>query len=172
MNEELISIARIVRPHGLLGEVVADLLTDFPERFARLDAAFIRRTDGNLLTLKIERSRLTAGRIVIKFSGIESIDDAEQLRNALLQITREQLVPLPEDAYYDFELIGCQVATGDGQLLGSVSKIHRYGAAPLLVVVDEEKGERLIPLVRSICLEIDIAGKRILIEPPEGLLDL
>ncbi|MCI0659586.1 MAG: ribosome maturation factor RimM [Acidobacteria bacterium] len=172
MSEELISVARIVRPHGRHGEVVADLLTDFPERFEQLDAPLIRRTDGNLLTLKIERSRLTAGRIVIKFSGVESIDDAEQLRNALLQVGREQLVPLPADTYYDFELIGCQVTTGDGQRLGSVSNIHRYGAAPLLVVVDEEKGERLIPLVRSICLEIDIAGKRILVEPPEGLLDL
>jgi 16S rRNA processing protein RimM len=172
MNGELISVARIVRPHGRRGEVVADLLTDFPERFARLDAALIRKSDGNLLTLKIESSRLTAGRIVIKFSGVESIDDAEQLRNALLQVTREQLVPLPADTYYDFELIGCQVMTGDGQPLGRVSNVHRYGAAPLLVVVDEEKVERLIPLAQSICREIDIAGRRILVEPPEGLLDL
>jgi len=172
MSGELISVARIVRPHGLHGEVVADLLTDFPERFEQLDAPLIRRTDGNLLTLKIEKSRLTAGRIVFKFAGVESIDDAEQLRNALLQVKREQLVPLPADTYYDFELIGCQVTTGDGQRLGSVSNIQRYGAAPLLVVVDEEKGERLIPLVHSICREIDITGKRILVEPPEGLLDL
>jgi 16S rRNA processing protein RimM len=172
MSGELISVARIVRPHGRHGEVVADLLTDFPERFAQLDATLIKRPDGNLLTLKIERSRLTAGRIVLKFSGVESIDDAEQLRHALLQITREQLLPLPEDSYYDFELIGCQVTTGDGQCLGSVSDIRRYGAAPLLVVVDETEVERLIPLARSICLEIDIAGKRILVEPPEGLLEL
>jgi 16S rRNA processing protein RimM len=172
MNEELISVARIVRPHGRHGEVVADLLTDFPERFEQLDATLIRRPDGNLITLEIERSRLSAGRIVLKFSGVDSIDDAEQLRHALLQVTREQLIPLPEDSYYDFQLIGCQVTTCDGKRLGSVSEIQRYGAAPLLVVVDEEKGERLIPLTRNICLEIDIAGKRILVEPPEGLLDL
>jgi 16S rRNA processing protein RimM len=172
MSGELISVARIVRPHGRHGEVVADLLTDFPERFEQLGATLIKRPDGDLLTLKIERSRLTAGRVVLKFSGVESIDDAEQLRHALLQVTREQLVPLPEDSYYDFELIGCQVMTGDGQRLGSVSDIRRYGAAPLLVVIDEAKVERLIPLVRSICLEIDIAGKRILVDPPEGLLEL
>jgi 16S rRNA processing protein RimM len=106
-------------------------------------------------------------------SSRESTQSTRQSNfSILLQVTREQLIPLPEDSYYDFQLIGCQVTTCDGKRLGSVSEIQRYGAAPLLVVVDEEKGERLIPLTRNICLEIDIAGKRILVEPPEGLLDL
>src|SRR5262245_65672275 len=150
MSGELISVARIVRPHGRHGGVVADRVTDFTERFEQLDAHLIRQADGNFLTLKIERSRLTAGRIVFKFAGVESIDDAEQLRNALLQVKREQLIPLPADTYYDFELIGCQVTTGDDQRLGCVSNIHGYGAAPWLVVVDQDTGERLIPLVGRI----------------------
>lgn len=170
-EDDLISVARIARPQGNRGEVIADLLTDFPERFARRGKARVKRAGGELLVLELENSWLHKGRVVLKFAGYDDINRAEELRDARLVITRDQLVELPEDTYYDFDLIGCEVVTTDGQRLGRVAEVQRYGAAPLLVVRDGEH-ELLIPLAVSICVEIDVAEKRIVVNPPEGLLDL
>jgi len=170
-EDDLISVARIARPQGHRGAVIADLLTDFPERFARLGKAYVKRADGRLLDLDLENSRLHKGRIVLKFAGYDSVNRAEELRDARVMVTRDQLVELPEDAYYDFDLIGCEVAVAAGQRLGRVEEVQNYGAAPLLVVRDGQR-EILIPLVLSICVEIDTERKRIVVNPPEGLLDL
>jgi 16S rRNA processing protein RimM len=170
-EDDLISVARIARPQGNRGEVIADLLTDFPERFARLDRVYVKRPDGKLLILELENSRPHKGRVALKFAGYDSINAAEELRGAGVMVTRDQLVELPEDTYYDFDLIDCEVTTTGGERLGRVAQVQNYGAAPLLAVRDGER-ELLIPLVLSICVEIDTARKRIVLNPPEGLLDL
>jgi 16S rRNA processing protein RimM len=168
---DLISVAQIARPQGRRGEVIADLLTDFPERFARLDSVYVKRADGRLLAIDLESSRPHKGRVALKFAGCDSVDAAEGLRGARVMISRDELVELPEDTYYDFELIGCEVVGAGGQQLGRVDEVQNYGAAPLLVIRDGKR-ELLIPLVLSICVEIDTARKRIVVDPPEGLLDL
>ena len=170
-EDDLISVARIARPQGLRGEVIADLLTDFPERFARLGRVYVKRADGRLLLLDLENSRLHKGRVALKFAGFDSISGAEELRDARVLVPRDQLVELPEDTYYDFDLIGCEVAAIDGRHLGRVEEVQNYGAAPLLVVRGGAR-ELLIPLVLSICVEIDTGRKRIVVNPPEGLLEL
>src|SRR5215813_13496755 len=170
-EDDLISVARIARPQGHRGEVIADLLTDFPERFADLDRAYIKRADGRLLVLDLESSRAHKGRVALKFAGFDSINSAEELRGARVMVPRDQLIELPEDTYYDFDLIGCEVVDAEGQQLGRVEEVQDYGAAPLLLVRDGKR-ELLIPLVMSICVEIDTERKRILVNPPEGLLDL
>jgi 16S rRNA processing protein RimM len=170
-EDDLVSVARIARPQGHRGEVIADLMTDFPERFASLDKAYIKRADGRLLVLDLESSRTHKGRVALKFAGYDSINSAEELRDARVMISRDQLTELPDDTYYDFDLIGCEVVSADGQQLGRVEEIQNYGAAPLLLVRDGKR-ELLIPLVLSICVEIDTEQKRIVVNPPEGLLDL
>jgi 16S rRNA processing protein RimM len=170
-EDDLISVARIARPQGLRGEVIADLLTDFPERFARLGRVYVKRADGRLLLLDLENSRLHKGRVALKFAGFDSISGAEELRDARVLVSRDQLVELPEDTYYDFDLIGCEAVATGGQHLGHVEAVRNYGAAPLLVVRDGAR-ELLIPLVLSICVEIDTGRKRIVVNPPEGLLEL
>ncbi len=171
-REELIGVARIVRPQGRRGEVVADLLTDFPERFVKPDVACVKFSSGKVIFLKIESARLYKGRVVLKFAGCDSIDEAEKLRHALIVVTRDQLVELPDDTYFDFDLVGCEVSTTEGKRLGLVAGVQNYGSAPLLDVHDDEGREYLIPIVHSICVEIDIARKIIKVNPPEGLLDL
>jgi 16S rRNA processing protein RimM len=170
--EELISVARIVRPQGRRGEVIADLLTDFPDRFARLGEITVRLSTGEISILKLESSWLHKGRVVFKFGGYEEIAQAEELRDALVLVKRDQLVELPVDTYYDFDLVDCEVITKAARPIGRVTGIQRYGAAPLLAVQDDEKREHLIPLTLNICVEIDVACKRIVIDPPEGLLEL
>ena len=86
-------------------------------------------------------------------------------------ITADQLVKLPADNYYEFDLIDCLVITTNGQTVGTVTGVQHCGAAPLLVVSDN-KCEHLIPMASGICLDIDTVQKRIVVDPPEGLLDL
>ncbi|MBK6795773.1 MAG: 16S rRNA processing protein RimM [Acidobacteria bacterium] len=170
--DDLISIARIARPQGRSGEVVADVLTDFPDRFAKLKTAYIKRPGGVIGIAQIERARPHKKRVVLKISGCDSIDQADEFRDSLVMITREELTKLPEDTYYDFDLVGCDVEFADGAPLGKVLAVQGFGAAPLLSVRDLEGRDHLIPLALSICIEIDVEKKRIRIDPPEGLLEL
>jgi 16S rRNA processing protein RimM len=169
--DELISIARIARPQGIRGEVIADVLTDFPERFEKLRSAWVITPTDQVEQLNIERARLHKGRVLLKITGFDNMDQAEALRGFRIAITENELAPLPPDAYYDFDLKGCEVSTVSGECIGSVEAVEKHGAAPLLKVRGKSQ-EHLIPLVLSICVEIDVAHKRIVIAPPEGLLEL
>jgi len=170
--DDLISIARIARPQGVHGEVIADLLTDFPERFDALDRVTIRLADGSLLDSRLTRHRMHKGRIVLKLEGFDDMNRAEDLRGASVVLERRQLVPLPADSYYHFDLVDCRVVTVAGRELGRVTEVQEFGAAPLLAVRDEAGRELLIPFTREICPEVDIPAGLITVDPPEGLLDL
>lgn len=169
--EEWISIARIARPQGIRGEVIADILTDFPDRFAALETVTLVRDGQFVSTLQLERHRFHKGRVLLKFAGYDDANQAEELRDASLVIAREELVELEEDEYYLFDLEGCQVITTDGQLLGTVVKVDDFGAAPLLVVRNQTR-DVMIPLTRDICPDVDLENKKIVVAPPDGLLDL
>jgi 16S rRNA processing protein RimM len=179
---DLIAVARIARPQGLRGEVIADILTDFPDRFTRLRDVRLRTTQGTITRTEIERSRLQKNRVVLKLRGCDRIEDAELLRGATVAIERRQLVPLPPDTWYNFDLIGCEVFRQSGSEgnvgqvivtppIGRVVDVQEYGAAPLLIVDLGEDREAMVPLVASICIEVDVRRRRIVIDPPDGLLD-
>lgn len=170
-GKDWITIARIARPQGLRGELVADILTDFPDRFDALDRFFLRLSTGQLVERQLEWSRPHKDRIVLKLRGADRIEDVESYRGAAVLIERSQLVPLPPDNYYDFDLVGCQVETRQAVPVGRVIGVEHYGAAPLLVVSAPDEREHLIPLAAAICVEVDIQARRIVVEPPEGLLD-
>lgn len=167
---DLVAIARIVKPRGLRGEVVAEILTDFPERFEGLEAVTAVMPDAGLRELKIEEHWFQSGRVVLKFAGVDTIELGETLRNAEICIPQSEAVELDEDEYYDFELVGCQVETLDGAEIGIVREIMRNGGTEILVVDGSEK-EYLIPFANAICVEVDIENKLIRIDPPEGLLE-
>lgn len=172
LPEELIAVARIARPQGIRGEVIADLLTDFPERFAKLGEIRLANPNGEVTVAQLERARPHQGRILLKFKGCDTRDAAEGLRDVRILVTRSELVVLPVDTYYDFDLVGCVVQQTNGRSVGEVRDVQNFGAAPLLVVKSELGRELLIPLASSICVEVEVAQKRIVIDPPEGLLDL
>ena len=170
-NEQLISIARIARPQGIRGEVIADILTDFPDRFAALDEVTLLR-DGKVFgLLNLERHRFHKGRVLLKFAGYDDPDKADELRGASLVIHQNELVELGKDEYFLFDLEGCEVVTMEGQSLGTVVKVEDFGAAPLLVVRNQSQ-EFMIPLTREVCPDVDTANKKIVVNPPDGLLDL
>lgn len=166
---ELIAVAKVARPHGIRGEVVADILTDFPERFDGLADVTAILPDGKRRALEIESFRFQKGRVLIKFGTVDTVEEAELLRNAEICVDEAEVVELEAGEFFDWELEGCAVQTVDGNELGKVTSLMRTGGTELLVV----KGDReyLIPFAEAICTEVDIENKSIVVDPPEGLLE-
>ncbi len=167
---DLVAIARIVRTRGIRGETVAELLTDFPERFDGLRDISAKFPDGRVEELSLERHWFQNGRIVLKFAGIDTVEDAEKLRGAEICIDEADAVELDEGEFFDWQLEGCAAVTIDGTELGKVKELLRTGGTELLVIEGDGR-EYLIPFAESICTEVDIDGKKITVDPPEGLLE-
>jgi 16S rRNA processing protein RimM len=170
-SSELVVIARAVKPRGLKGEIVAELLTDFPERFEDVDELVLVAPSGARTNKRLEDYWFQNGRVVLKFSGYDDVDAAKELVGFEFAVPESERVPLPADHYYDWELEGCTVKVGDNSI-GQVISVLRTGGAEILVVTDNSGKEQLIPLADSIVVEIDPARKTIVVDPPEGLLDL
>lgn len=165
MAESRVAIAEVVRPRGVRGEVVAEPLSSFPERYAALRSVLVRDR-----AVAVEKLWWHDGRLVLKFAGIDSVDQAETLRGALVEVPETERWPLPPGRYYESDLIGCQVFAG-GREVGKVVAVEDPGG-PSLLLVRWPGGEARIPLVPEICRQVDVAARRIEIEPPEGLLEL
>ena len=170
-SEDLVVIARAVRTHGLKGEIVAELLTDFPERFEDVDELILVSPAGKRALGQLEGFWLQRNRVVLKLAGYDDVDRAKELVGYDFAVSESDRVPLEEDEFYDWELEGCTVKAGD-KSVGEVRSVMRTGGAALLVVDDDSGGEQLVPLAAEIVVNIDKAAKVILIDPPEGLLDL
>jgi 16S rRNA processing protein RimM len=169
---ELVAVARAVKTRGLRGEVVAELLTDFPERFEGLENLIAVGADGSRTTLSLEEHWFHGDRIVLKFSGYDSIEESSKLVGFEFAVPEAERVELEEDEFYDWELAGCRVETVEGDSLGAVREVMRTGGVEMLVVEREDGGEYLIPMAEDICVEIDIEDKLVRVDPPEGLLEM
>ena len=172
-NDDLVAVARAVRTRGLRGEVVADLLTDFPERFENLERLIAVAPDGLRQDLILEEHWLQSGRIVLKFAGYDSIEESSALVGSEFAVPEAERVELPEDVFYDWELQGCRVETVEGEEVGRVREVLRTGGVEVLVVenAQDARREHLIPLAETICVEINVEEKLIRIDAPEGLLE-
>ena len=170
MREDLVAIARLSKPRGLRGEIVADILTNFPERFENLKTVLLVRPDGETAEIEIEKYWFQKNRIVFKFIGFDSIEAAETLRNCEICIAETEAVELEADEFFDWELEGCAVETIEGGKIGTVKELMRSGGTEILVVAGESK-EYLIPFAETICTAVDVEKKLIKVDAPEGLLD-
>jgi 16S rRNA processing protein RimM len=170
--EDLIVVAHIVKTRGLRGEVVADLLTDFPDRFEKLKSLIGISSGGLKRSLQIEAQWFLGRRLVLKFADFDSIDQAKELVDYDLAVPTSERVELPPDTFYEWELVGCRVETVNGTRVGEVKKVMHTGGVENLAVIDETGRDRLIPMASDIVVEIDKDGKLIRIDPPQGLLEL
>jgi 16S rRNA processing protein RimM len=176
MAEEFITVARVAKTQGRRGEVAADLFTDFPERFEQRRHLWALQNDGKRRELDLEEFWPHKGRMVFKFAGIESIDDAETLIGSEIQISREQRADLEDGSVFVSDLVGCAVTARSGELnpraLGRVDDvIFGAGEAPLLQIHDGKK-EYLVPFVERFVEKMDLAARQIAMIVPEGLLEL
>ena len=172
-TSSLVAVGEVLRPYGLRGEVRVRVLTDRPkERFSRLRECVLWEPEID----RREPCRITACRLedetaLVKMDGIDSPERARQLSGRLLAIDRTMALPPPEGHFYPWQMEGARVETLDGRLAGSFVGIEGGGGQDLWVIADGER-ERLIPAVAEIVVEVNVAERRIVIDPPEGLLEL
>jgi 16S rRNA processing protein RimM len=163
-------VGRIARAHGIRGQVIVNPETDFPEERFQPGAQLFVERGGRIDTLTVTTARFHRERPVIGIEGVETMNDAAQLAGVELRVPIDRLAALPPDTFYRHDLIGCRVETKGGADVGVVSDVEGTMAGSRLVV-DSAAGEVLIPLVAEICTLVDPAGKRIVIDPPDGLIE-
>jgi 16S rRNA processing protein RimM len=176
--ETWVLLAHIVRPQGRRGEVLADIFTDFPEHFAQRKRLFLRPPAGGqvdaMREVKVESHWLHKGRVVLKFSQVDSMSEAEEFRGFDVVIPREERMPLTGDAVYVSDLLGVRVidvSRGGSTDAGEITDVEPEGAGPAMLVIRTLAGdELLIPFVRAYLRRVDIEGKRLEMDLPEGLL--
>ncbi|HEX5401438.1 MAG TPA: ribosome maturation factor RimM [Pseudonocardiaceae bacterium] len=173
-DTDLRMVGRIVKPHGIRGELVITVSTDSAElRFAVGSVLFVTSRDGSVArSLTVTAARPHTGRLLVCFEGVEGRDAAEALRGAVLTADPVALPDIEDpDEFYDHQLEGLAVVTMAGTAVGTVREVLHGAGGELLVVDRDGGGETLVPFVRQIVPEVDVPGGWILLDPPPGLLD-
>ncbi|NWG12912.1 MAG: 16S rRNA processing protein RimM [Acidobacteria bacterium] len=165
------AVARIARIRGNRGEVLAEPYSDFPERYRNLRNVWLEFADQHREHALVEAVWEHKGRQVLKFAGIDSISQASRLVGAWVLVEPDETVSLAVGSFFDHDLVGCRVIDGRGTELGVVSGIHKIPGNDLLVV-NGAHGEILIPAVGVLCREISLPRKQIIVDLPEGLIEL
>ncbi|MEG0952053.1 MAG: ribosome maturation factor RimM [Niameybacter sp.] len=167
--EQMFTIGKIVNTHGVKGEVRVLPSTDDVKRFGKLKEIIVQnRTE---ITKEIETVRYHKNFVLLKFKGIDTMDEAELLKNSTLKINRKEALPLKEDEYYQCDLYGIQVITEEGRDLGELTDILVTGSNDVYVVQSAQK-EILIPAIKQCILKVDIANRQMIVHLLEGLEDL
>lgn len=175
-----------MRPHGVRGEVAAEILTDFPAHLKRLSSVELHdptagarmpstRTGRTAAVLSCRLTTSRGGQAIFQFAGCQSMDEAKKLVGLEVQIPLTERVPLPSGSYYVTDLIGCEVHDADGAAVGTIRGVDCIGetvAGTPILVVSALRGEVLIPLAQDICVDVNIAARRVTVRLPEGLRDL
>jgi len=173
-SREYVAVAQVIKPQGNRGEVIAELLTDFPEKFTERKKLSAVDKSGKRVELTLEDFWPHKGRMVLKFVGVDSINQAELLKGCTLQIAAEERVKLADGTYYTSELIGCELsdASSGGRVVGKVAEVSGgFGDAPMLTVSDGKR-EYMVPFAEEFLVQVDVNAKRIEMRLPAGLLEV
>lgn len=166
MQPDFVAIGKIMKPRGIRGEAFLLPLTDFPERFDDLDAVRVESPDGAFSSLDVAYVRAYGPRTAIKFQGIDTPEEVGRLREHFVLVTHDAVHPLPEDAFYVFQIEGLPVETASGQRVGQVVEVLSYPANDVYVV-DRNGEDVLIPAVREF---VRVDKDKIVVQEIEGLL--
>jgi 16S rRNA processing protein RimM len=154
MEIKKIVIGRIGAPHGVRGEVRIAPLTDFPDRFNNLKAAYV---DGGG-KLEVETIRYNNQAVIAKFKGIDSRDKADALKNRLLRVDRSEVPPLNDGEYYSFDIIGLNVFDENGKSLGRIKQILKTGSNDVYAAENADGEQTLIPALKKVVTDINLAA--------------
>jgi 16S rRNA processing protein RimM len=161
-----LAVGYIRRPHGVRGEMLMDLLTDFPERLVPGKRLYLGEEH---LPVQIRSVRPALQAVLIAFEEFEDRDQVAAFRNQYLYVRADELPPLPEGEYYHHQLLGLMVFDREGHSLGVLTEILETGANDVYVVRDEQGREILLPVIEGVILEVDLETHRLIVNPPEWL---
>jgi len=170
-HPELLVVGHVERPHGVAGEVSVSIRTNFPDRFVA-GAAFIWQNGDAKRVLRVTTARPHLGRMLLRFEGVGDVSAARSLAGGDLSIESSEARPAPPGFFYEHEVVGWACEDRDGRRLGEVTALERAPGAPLLSVETQPGKVALVPFVHGIVVSVDREGRRIVLDPPEGLLDL
>ncbi len=164
-----ITVGTLGKTRGVNGELFVTPLTDFPDRFIGLREIFVN-VQGTWRRWKLESARLISGRPVLKFEGVDNLEDAERMTNRDLAVARSEAVPLPEGAYYIFDLTGCLVYDASDVQIGEVAEVRTYPANDVYVVKMTDGRQMLLPAIHQFVKQVNIEAKKIVIDTA-GLIE-
>lgn len=167
--EQFLQVGVITTTHGLKGEVKVYPTTDYPERFEEIKEVLLD-TGRNKLPLEIQSVRYFKNLVILKFKGINDINDIEKYKQCSLWVTRENATPLYEDEYYIADLIGCKVFLEDGSEFGELVQVMETGANDVYVINMPDGKEVLVPAIKDCILDVDIENQKMIIHLLDGLL--
>lgn len=160
---ESLAVGRIVAPWGVKGQVKVEPMTDFRGRLGPGRVIYVQEKP-----LSIEKSHWLGRQVIVKLSSVDTVEQAEKLRGELLEVKLDEIPALEPDRYYQFQIVGMEVCTEEGEPLGKVTEILETGSNDVYVVRGP-RGEILVPAIEDVVKEVDLARGRITIEPIEGL---
>ena len=166
--ESLLEVGQIVNTYGIKGFVKVVPLVDNNNQFKNFKKLYIQEKK-NLNELNIEEVKFSKNLVLLKFKGIDTIEQAEELRNYYLQAKRSD-IKLEKGAYFIVDLIGLEVYTEEGNLLGILKEVLQPGANDVYVVEDEAKKQILLPVIPDVVKKVDIDGKKVIVKLLEGLI--
>ncbi|NMB96893.1 MAG: 16S rRNA processing protein RimM [Clostridiaceae bacterium] len=167
-----LEIGKIVKTHGVKGELKVLPLTDYVERFFDLKWAFVGNEDDNLRKYSFEKVRLQKNLVIVKFRGINNKTEAEVLKDNFIKVDRENAIKLPEDTFFICDIIGCEVLDEDtGNKLGVVYEVLQTGSNDVYVLKSDNSKEILIPALKTVVKKVSLEDQKIWVKLPLGLLD-
>lgn len=165
-------LGEILRPHGIRGELRIRLLTEYPERISQLETVYVGEgvDDPNAKPYHVEHMRMHQGYGLLQLREIQDRNLAERMRQLFVMVGIEHAVPLEEGEFYLYQLIGLEVQTEDGEVLGTLVEVIETGANDVYVVDSERYGDVLIPVLDSTIIRTDIDAGLLVVRLPEGLI--
>jgi len=168
--EQLLQVGVITQTHGVHGEVKVFPTTDDPERFLDLEYVFLD-TGREKKKLTIQSVKFFKQFVILKFKGINNINDIEKYKRCSLLVDRENAVELEEDEYFIADMIGMNVLTEDGELFGTLKDVIETGANDVYIINSKKHGEVLIPAIKECILDVNVKESRMLVHLMEGLIE-
>lgn len=167
--ERYLEIGQIVNTFGIKGQVKVNPFTEDIKKFDKLNEIYVEKKK-ELQLFQIENVNYNKHTVILKLKGIDTIEQAEEYRNCYIKIDREKEEKLPEGVYYIVDLLGLDVYTDEGKLLGKVDDIYNTGSNDIYVVKDELGKQILLPGIEEVLKQVDLENKKIIVHIIEGLI--
>lgn len=169
---QYLMLGKVLRPHGVRGELRLSILTDYPERVNDLETVYIGKDidDDRAKPYTVSNARLHQKYILLTLDEVQGRDAAERYRDLFVMVTLEDAVPLDEGEFYLFEVVGCDVKTDDGKTLGKIRDVLETGANDVYVIDTDEYGDVLLPVIEDTIIEHDIENGVVHVKLLDGLL--